>query len=157
MQMTAVWKNYSEIIGRYEVERDYINRLVDSGKYDTEKPFWGTAFRYNKQGGALYNEANIVTKDFPSNYEGSTALTLPGTDAVRGAVQAIGNLNGDGWLSVADAVLLARYIAEDRDVRLSAEAAAEADLDCDGTVGGLDLAVLLARIADLESYSAAIV
>ena len=40
--MTAVWKNYSEIIGRYEVERDYINRLVDSGKYDTEKPFWGT-------------------------------------------------------------------------------------------------------------------
>ena len=155
----VIWEKYCAaedktpfdgMVQAYEAERAYLDLLADSGKYDLTRPFWGTGVRY-MGGGVLYDEANIVTKRFSADYDGEAALVLPDTDPVRGAVQPIGDINGDGWLSVADAIMLARFIAEDAGSGITQQGTAEADLDLDGAVTGLDLVILLERIADVNA------
>ena len=58
-----------------------------------------------------------------------------------------GDLNQDGAADVADAVLLARYLASDAEAAVTDQGLANADTDGDGRVRDDDLTVLLKRIA----------
>lgn len=54
-----------------------------------------------------------------------------------------GDVNGDGAVSMADAVQLARWLVRDADAGLSAQQAVCADLDQSGTLNAFDLSKLL--------------
>ena len=61
---------------------------------------------------------------------------------------SVGDYNGDGTVSIADAVLLARYVAEDKTLtaeQLAGIFAAEPDFDGDGLVTVADIAAILAN------------
>ena len=59
------------------------------------------------------------------------------------------DLNGE--VSIADAVLLARFLAEDAGINVSAEGKANADLDADGNLTGADQTLLLELIANVNA------
>lgn len=59
-----------------------------------------------------------------------------------------GDLNGDGALSAADAVVLARYIAEIEDTTVSDEALEQSDYDGDGLLTLRDVMYLLLKLYD---------
>ncbi|MBR5371001.1 MAG: hypothetical protein IK130_02185 [Oscillospiraceae bacterium] len=58
-----------------------------------------------------------------------------------------GDINCDGRLSVADAVLLAKTVAEDTSVSITANGMRNAELDCDGILTAGDVQQLLRMIA----------
>ena len=58
-----------------------------------------------------------------------------------------GDVNGDGSADVADAVLIARFVAEDAEVRITDQGLAAADVDGSGRVTQDDIVMLLQRIA----------
>lgn len=60
-----------------------------------------------------------------------------------------GDLNIDGKVSIADAILLARYLAEDRTVSMLPAGRQNAELDGDGLLTAADLASLLRLIAGI--------
>lgn len=62
----------------------------------------------------------------------------------------IGDVDGNGTVQVADAVLLARYIAEDPAVQLTAEGKRNADIDANGKIEMFDLTILLRGISSSE-------
>jgi hypothetical protein len=59
-----------------------------------------------------------------------------------------GDLNGDGETNIGDAVLLARFNAEDFELDASTLNMDEADLNADGVTDALDLAELLRQLAN---------
>ena len=59
---------------------------------------------------------------------------------------APGDLNGDGDIDVRDAVMLARFIAEDPDVRITTAGLDAADADGDGFITGCDTVMILQLI-----------
>ena len=73
-----------------------------------------------------------------------TDTTEPGIAALRGDVDCSGNV------AIADAVLLARYIAEDP-VTVTAQGLVNAELDGEAGLTSGDLAVLLQGIAGIET------
>lgn len=58
-----------------------------------------------------------------------------------------GDVNGDGSADVADAVLIARFVAEDAEVTITEKGLAAADIDGSGKVTQDDITMLLKRIA----------
>lgn len=64
------------------------------------------------------------------------------------AAPAAGDLNGDGELTVSDAVLLARLIAEDRSLSRDAFTEDSADFDADGSLTVQDVQKLLDKLAE---------
>lgn len=61
-----------------------------------------------------------------------------------------GDINVDGEIDVQDAVLLARFLVEDADARVSEIGKKNADIDGDGKRTTNDVTVLLRKIAKLE-------
>lgn len=59
-----------------------------------------------------------------------------------------GDLNGDGIISAADAVMLAKLVAEDEALSLTADALNAADVDEDGLVTILDAAAVLRTVSN---------
>ena len=66
------------------------------------------------------------------------------------ALRKQGDLNGDGVITVSDAILLARIIAEDATVETSDEMNGAADYDGDGLISSDDMVKLLRFIVGLE-------
>ena len=60
------------------------------------------------------------------------------------------DVNCDDVVDVSDAVLLARFVAEDPDAVISAKGKERADTNGDGSVNGDDVIVILRRIAHLD-------
>lgn len=58
-----------------------------------------------------------------------------------------GDLNGDGVVDVSDAVLLARFVAEDKDAKISSIGILNADVDGSGNAGSEDIVLILQFIA----------
>ena len=59
-----------------------------------------------------------------------------------------GDFNEDGFANIGDAVLLARYLAEDAELKAPTETGKNlADMDGDGTLDSADLAALLEQLA----------
>lgn len=70
--------------------------------------------------------------------------------AVTKTASVPGDIDQNGSTNIADAVLLARFIAEDSEVSVTAAGIEAADLDGDGSVTAADLADLLERIASVN-------
>lgn len=66
------------------------------------------------------------------------------------ALRKLGDLNGDGLITVSDAILLARIIAEDSTVEATNEMNDAADFDEDGLISADDMVKLLRFIVGLE-------
>lgn len=85
---------------------------------------------------------------------GSSPLELDEPKAPEFVLYALdamlGDLDYDGALGVADAVLMARAVAEDATVRLSEQAYQNADYNEDGLLDACDLTTLLETIAHLH-------
>lgn len=75
--------------------------------------------------------------------------TNPEIKSERAAVEAYGDMNADGTVDISDAVLLARFAAEDPDANIARAVINHADLDSDGYVNGSDVIVILRYIAKL--------
>lgn len=58
-----------------------------------------------------------------------------------------GDLNGDGQIDVSDAVLLARFVAEDSSAKISSVGILNADVDGNGNAGSEDIVLILQFIA----------
>ena len=69
------------------------------------------------------------------------------TESVPAVLFNRGDLNLDGSADVADAVLLARYLASDAEAAIPDQGIVNADTDGNGKVQGDDLTVILKRIA----------
>ena len=69
------------------------------------------------------------------------------TDTVPNVLFNRGDLDLDGSADVADAVLLARYLASDAEAVVTDQGLVNADADADGNVRDADLTILLQRIA----------
>lgn len=59
-----------------------------------------------------------------------------------------GDITDDGFVNMADAVTLNRYIAEDSTLEITAEGLANADLNADGSIDALDSAALLRSVSE---------
>ena len=79
----------------------------------------------------------IWTNDEIQTLYGENALAVPG------------DLNLDCDINIADAVLLARFAAEDAELSLTAAGSGNADFDGDGLVTARDTAALLRSLADI--------
>ncbi len=65
------------------------------------------------------------------------------------ALAAAGDINLDSAIDVSDAVLLARFCAEDSEAVITAQGKQNADLDYDGSITGEDVITILKMIAKL--------
>lgn len=81
-----------------------------------------------------------------ARYDPETALEIK---SERAAVEAYGDMNEDGTIDISDAVLLARFAAEDPDANIARAVINHADLDSDGYVNSSDVIVILRYIAKL--------
>ena len=61
----------------------------------------------------------------------------------------LGDVNLDKAVDVSDAVLLARFVAEDTDANVSAQGKLNADMDGNGQPDGDDVVMILKKIAKL--------
>lgn len=103
----------------------------DSTTYDYCIPAYGVVFNQNDAAGNIGGIAHFCN-------DLNVLNAYPHPLAAR---PAVGDLNGDGACSAADAVLLARLLAEDETADIAAPE--QADVDADGRWTLLDLTALL--------------
>jgi hypothetical protein len=87
-------------------------------------------------------------------YSGSTAEAYANTFYKPGHFiciddSVLGDLNGDGQVTVSDAILLARIVAEDSSLKVNSQMLAAADYDKDGSITPLDTSALLKVLAGI--------
>ena len=93
-----------------------------------------------------------------SGDENGDVLIINGTSAVvTGRITDIvlpdadwGNANCNDGVDVADAVLVARFVAEDTDADISEQGKLNADMNHDGNITGDDVIAILRKIAKLD-------
>ena len=67
--------------------------------------------------------------------------------SVSAAAKGSGDVDANGKVAIADAILLARYIAEDTDITVTAQGRANADMNGDDQINSDDSAELLSWLA----------
>ena len=92
---------------------------------------------------ALYNEYNIVTREDVENYY-ARPLAKP---AAKAPAQLTGDVNCSGAVDVSDAVLLARFCAEDKTASITDAGLRNADANGDGNVSTEDVTRITEIIA----------
>ena len=80
----------------------------------------------------------------------TTTTTTTVTTAAPAAPLLRGDCNCSNMVDVSDAVLLARFLAEDRAAKLSEQGRKNADCNADGDLTGEDVISILRKIAKLE-------
>lgn len=121
---------------------DGIEYTVTEPKETTTKPAQTTT----TAAGTTTTAAETTVTKAETTTQNDQTTTLP-----TGALMH-GDVNGSGDVDVSDAVLLAKFIAEDADASLTAEGKKNAD--CDGKVGldGDDVTAILKSIAKLIKF-----
>ncbi len=131
----------------YEEEFQHLEKQYQKVKgfmaaYDTEKmPLNHVAHFMGGQ--ALYNEYNIVTLEDVENYY-ARPLAKP---AAKAPAQLTGDVNCSGAVDVSDAVLLARFCAEDKTASITDAGLRNADANGDGNVSTEDVTRITEIIA----------
>ena len=161
-------KYYSDIMDVIVKYKDYVSAVV----------FWGTTDdqSWRVEGlPLLFNEDYTAKPCFDSIIDGIEYTPLPETTArpvttkaettttepavttqadvttssiIAGPVKR-GDMTCDGTVDISDAVLIARYLAEDRDAVVTDQGKANADIDGEKGVGDGDLFMLLKVIAKI--------
>lgn len=83
-----------------------------------------------------------------------TAMICGAMMYANGSERKYGDVNTDEKVDVSDAVMLARYCAADREVRITLDGLNNADVNLDGFVSSEDLTTLLQQIAHLIPMTA---
>lgn len=104
-----------------------------SGSPDVYEPYTHYLF-----GGTIIGLKNSTAEAYAENHSCQFQEYIP---------FIVGDINTDGRLSIADAVLLARCVAEDQTVSLREEQLARAEIDGSTGISGDDLTLLLKMIA----------
>ena len=100
-------------------------------------------YELDKKSGLLMLDRILYTSThYPANYG-----FIPKTLADDGDPL---DVNCDDVVDVSDAVLLARFVAEDPEAVISAKGKERADTNGDGSVNGDDVIVILRKIAHLD-------
>ena len=111
----------------------------------------GVSFKYELETVNAINELTIEVT-YTGNLPDLQAYQI---NAGGQKVPAETNLRGDvdcsGRINIADAVMLARYIAEDRDVTITAAGKLNADTDQNELIESADLALLLQYLAGVST------
>ncbi len=127
----------------YAAYFDAIRQLHAGGRTDA-----GLAYTQTELASAM-DDAYYVIPYYETLYECSETELQPETSLLLANVTAYGDMNEDGTVDISDAVMLARFAAEDSSVRISQAAVSHADFDGDGNVTGSDVIVILRYIAKL--------
>ena len=90
-----------------------------------------------------------TTTPKPVTTTAATTVQETTKTTVKLHVTAYGDVNNDGVLTVADAVMLCRLVAEDKSVTVTPQGLVNADANNDGTVNGEDVTYILKRLAGL--------
>ena len=143
------------LLDSYEENGKRYSAFAESGLYDTKKQGVDAKNLYGGfQGGAfLYDECEIVSAEHPKTlYSGTPTLYLPDWIFKQESltIEASGDIDCNGECNIADAILLARYIAEDNDISITEDGITAADLDADGYVTAMDQNKLLELIAHAD-------
>ena len=138
-----------------------INNLPDDYEYWNLPPegydFCG-AFQPHEYKWDLYNNYEtddyvtyIYPKDEPRHYVTSATSTDQGTETTATTItqNMKGDVNIDGVVDVSDAVLLARFCAEDADAVITEQGKRNADANGNDKLTGDDVIVILKMIAKL--------
>ncbi len=84
--------------------------------------------------------------------ETTTTTTTTTTEPPVITVKKLGDVDCDGEIIIADAILLARYNAEDKEIRVTEEGVANADVSGNGKVNAEDLSMLLEFLAGMRTF-----
>ena len=90
-------------------------------------------------GDTIVLEEDAVIKSWWYNPDGSKS----------GGRRSRGNLNGDSKIDIEDAILLARYVSDWKDIVIDPDAA---DIDRDGTISVRDAMILARYVNGWEGY-----
>lgn len=96
--------------------------------------------------------ADIETETTVTTIVTETETTSPEPD-IPPQKGKTGDANCDGALDVADAVLTARYTAQDNTANISGQGILNADCDGNGTVNAADVSMMLQAIAKIISFA----
>ncbi|MBE6854771.1 MAG: hypothetical protein E7501_03845 [Ruminococcus sp.] len=88
-------------------------------------------------------EETTTTAEETTTTTSAETTVLTETTTTEPMYLKTGDVNGDGAVSMADAVQLARWLVRDADAAISSEQAVCADLDQSGTLNAFDLSKLL--------------
>ena len=101
-----------------------------------------------------FAEQFALAADLYSTYGYEPYLFSPAIsdDAVLGqnALAVAGDANLDCIVDISDAILTARYAAEDTAVTMTASGIANADVNSDGILNGADITAIVRKIAELD-------
>ncbi len=128
---------------------------LDTSKFDNTKPGTYTITFYDADGiGSVevkvINEVYETTTDDVTGHCCEDRTTAYYDCELYFDTHRNGDINGNGKLEIADAILLARYIAEDDDISLSPESKLMADANSDNHVNAKDLMLLLKGLTSSE-------
>ena len=99
----------------------------------------------------IFDETTTTPVTTTTTSETTTTTTVSETTAPFGTLE-LGNVNCDNRVDVSDAVLLARYKAEDQKALISAQGKLNADVDRNGALNGEDVTLILKYIAKLITF-----
>ena len=99
----------------------------------------------------IFDETTTTPVTTTTTSETTTTTTVSETTAPFGTLE-LGNVNCDDRVDVSDAVLLARYKAEDQKALISAQGKLNADVDQNGDLTNEDVTLILKYIAKLITF-----
>ncbi len=134
-------------------------RVLPAAAAETEPPVLTTTARFNPDPDTPATTVTVTTPDPATTttkwwYQYETTEPVPETTAVwstgapaEKSQYAAGDANCDESIDVADAVLIARFAAEDSDAAMTDQGRQNADVTHDGNVDGQDTTKILQYIA----------
>lgn len=96
----------------------------------------------------MYVDDELVWGKEPTGGKAQTT-TPPTTSGTAGGKTLFGDVNVDGKVSVADAVLLSRYVSQEAGVKLSSQGIINADCAADKSVDASDISIIQRYLAGL--------
>lgn len=99
----------------------------------------------------IFDETTTTPVTTTTTSETTTTTTVSETTEPFGTLE-LGNVNCDNRVDVSDAVLLARYKAEDQKALISAQGKLNADVDRNGDLTNEDVTLILKYIAKLITF-----
>ncbi|MBP0967319.1 MAG: hypothetical protein J5722_06780 [Oscillospiraceae bacterium] len=128
-----------EVIGIQDFSMIHYSRVDENGVLQEVQ------YLYPERQEPIYpteTTANVMFRNYHEVYGGPYT-----PEPVQGIATMLGDANCDGSIDVSDAVLIARFAAEDREATMTDQGRQNADVTHDGNVDGQDTTKILQYIA----------